>query len=125
MGEANTEFDTTAALIEGRESIFLRHLWSTFTGDQKAAPFESWPAYVEAMALPGIAASSSSYYRAAYASAVQVRALVERKLDIPVLAVAGEKGIGANHEALVRAFSANIVENVIVPGCARRRALCT
>ena len=116
MGESNAEFDTTSALLEGRESIFLRHLWSTFTGDKKAAPFEGWSAYVEAMARPGIAASSSSYYRAAYASADQVRALVERKLDIPVLAVAGEEGIGANHEALVRGFSTNIVDNIIVPG---------
>ena len=116
MGEGNADVDTTSALLEGRESIFLRHLWNTFTGDKKAAPFEGWSAYVEAMARPGIAASSSSYYRAAYASANQVRALVERKLDIPVLAVAGEKGIGSNHEALVRAFSSNIVENIIVPG---------
>jgi pimeloyl-ACP methyl ester carboxylesterase/heme-degrading monooxygenase HmoA len=116
MGQNNADFDTTTALLEGRESIFLRHLWSTFTGDKMAAPFEGWSPYVEAMARPGIAASSSSYYRAAYASAHQVRALVERKLDIPVLAVAGEKGIGSNHEALVRAFSTNLVENIIVPG---------
>jgi pimeloyl-ACP methyl ester carboxylesterase/heme-degrading monooxygenase HmoA len=116
MGEGNAEFDTTWALLEGRESIFLRHLWSTFTGDQKAAPFQGWSAYVEAMALPGIAASSSSYYRAAYASADQVRALVEKKLEIPVLAVAGERGIGVNHEAFVRAFSTNIVENINVSG---------
>jgi pimeloyl-ACP methyl ester carboxylesterase len=37
-------------------------------------------------------------------------------LEIPVLAVAGERGIGVNHEAFVRAFSTNIVENVIVSG---------
>jgi pimeloyl-ACP methyl ester carboxylesterase len=116
MGEGNAELDTTSALLEGRESIFLHHLWNTFTGDKKAAPFEGWSPYVEAMARPGIAASSSSYYRASYASADQVHALVENKLDIPVLAVAGEEGIGANHEALVRAFSNNIVENIIVPG---------
>ena len=116
MGEGNAEVDTTSALLEGRESIFLHHLWSTFTGDKNAAPFESWSAYVEAMARPGIAVSSSSYYRAAYVSADQVRALIGEKLEIPVLAVAGEEGIGANHEALVRAFSSNMVDNIIVPG---------
>ena len=116
MGESNSEFDTTAVLLEGRESVFLRHLWGTFIGDKKAAPFEGWSAYVEAMARPGIATSSSSYYRAAYASADQVRALVEKKLEIPLLAVAGEKGIGANHEALARAFSNHIVDNIIVSG---------
>jgi len=40
MGETNAELDTTPALLEGRESIFLRHLRSTFTGDKTAAPFE-------------------------------------------------------------------------------------
>jgi pimeloyl-ACP methyl ester carboxylesterase len=41
---------------------------------------------------------------------------VEKKLEIPLLAVAGEKGIGANHEALARAFSNHIVDNIIVSG---------
>ena len=116
MGEGDSEVDTTAALLEGRESIFLHHLWATFTADTTAAPFESWSAYVDAMARPGIVVSSSSYYRAAYVSADQVRALIGEKLAIPVLAIAGKEGIGANHEALVRAFSSNLASNIIVPG---------
>jgi pimeloyl-ACP methyl ester carboxylesterase len=68
------------------------------------------------MARPGIAASSSSYYRSAYKSADQVRELVKEKLAIPVLAIAGKEGIGANHEALVRAFSSNLVDNILIAG---------
>jgi pimeloyl-ACP methyl ester carboxylesterase/heme-degrading monooxygenase HmoA len=116
MGENSIEQDTTADLLRGRESIFLRHLWATFTGDKAAAPFEGWLPYVAAMARPGIAASSSSYYRAVYKSADQVRGLITEKLAIPVLAVAGEKGIGANLEALVRAFSCNLVDNILLAG---------
>jgi pimeloyl-ACP methyl ester carboxylesterase/heme-degrading monooxygenase HmoA len=116
MGESNSETDTTAELLKGRESIFLRHLWATFTADKTAAPFEDWSPYVEAMARPGIVASSSSYYRSAYNSADQVRELVKEKLAIPVLAIAGKEGIGANHEALVRAFSNNLVNNILVEG---------
>jgi len=116
MGEGDFEVDATAALLEGRESVFLHHLWATFTGDKVAAPFEGWSAYVSAMARPGIATSSSSYYRAAYASAEQVRGLVAKKLEIPVLGIAGEKGIGANHDRLVRAFANNVTDNIIVPG---------
>jgi pimeloyl-ACP methyl ester carboxylesterase/heme-degrading monooxygenase HmoA len=116
MGESDAELDTTAALLSGRETIFLRHLWDTFTADKTAAPFESWSPYVEAMARPGIAVSSASYYRAAYRSAEQVRALLEKKLEIPVLAIAGKEGIGANHEALVRAFSCNLVDNILLEG---------
>jgi pimeloyl-ACP methyl ester carboxylesterase/quinol monooxygenase YgiN len=116
MGDGNPASDTTVALLQGRESIFLHHLWATFTGDQAIAPFAEWSIYVEAMARSGIAASSSSYYRAAYSSADQVRALIEKKLEIPVLAIAGKEGIGDSHEALVRAFAANLVDNIIVPG---------
>jgi pimeloyl-ACP methyl ester carboxylesterase len=116
MGESDSETDTTAELLKGRESVFLRHLWATFTADKTAAPFEGWSAYVEAMARPGIATSSSSYYRSAYKSADQVRELVKEKLAIPVLAIAGKEGIGANHEALVRAFSSNLVDNILIAG---------
>jgi pimeloyl-ACP methyl ester carboxylesterase len=116
MGESDSAKDTTAVLLEGRESIYLHHLWATFTGDKQAAPFTDWSPYVAAMARPGIAVSSSSYYRSAYVSADQVRALVAKKLEIPVLAIAGEKGIGANHEALARAFASNLAGNIIVPG---------
>jgi pimeloyl-ACP methyl ester carboxylesterase len=116
MGESDPTSDITAALLKGRESIFLHHLWATFTGDKQAAPFAAWAPYVAALARPGIAASSSSYYRAVYPSAEQVRALIAHKLEMPVLGIAGENGIGANHAALVRAFSSNVRGNVIVPG---------
>lgn len=56
-------------------------------------------------------------YRAVYITAEQVRTLAAlKKLAIPVLAFAGEKGIGANHEALVRAFASNVRGNVVVLG---------
>jgi pimeloyl-ACP methyl ester carboxylesterase len=116
MGEGDPTEDVTAELMRGRESIYLHHLWATFTGDKQAAPFAGWAPYVAAMTRPGIAVSSSGYYRAVYASADEVRKLVAEKLEIPVLAIAGEKGIGKNHEALVRAFAGNLQGNVIVPG---------
>ena len=116
MGEGPSDADTTAALLQGRESIFLHHLWATFTGDKNAAPFAGWDPYVEAMERPGIARSSSSYYRAVYRTAEEVRVLNAQKLRIPVLAIAGEKGIGAHHEALIRAFAADLQRSVVLPG---------
>jgi pimeloyl-ACP methyl ester carboxylesterase len=116
LGANDATDDTTAALIQGRESIYLHHLWSSFTGDKEAAPFSSWSTYVAEMARPGIAIASSSYYREVYMSADEVRLLVARKLEIPVLSIAGEKGIGKNQEALVRAFAANLTGTIIVPG---------
>jgi pimeloyl-ACP methyl ester carboxylesterase len=116
MGGSDTEGDTTAALLAGRESVFLHHLWATFTGDKRAAPFDGWAPYVEAMTRPGIVRSSASLYRQAYKSADQVRGLLANRLDIPILAIAGELGIGANHEALVRGFANNITASVVLQG---------
>ena len=108
--------DTTAELLRGREGAFLRHLWTTFTGDKEAAPFESWAPYIAAMVRPGVATSSASYYRSAYETADQVRGLVAQKLDIPVLAIAGEKGIGGFHRRLVEAFARTVDDDVILSG---------
>lgn len=116
LGVGESTGDTTAALMNGRESIYLHHLWSIFTSDQKTAPFSSWSTYVAEMARPGISISSSSYYREAYISADQVRKLVAQKLEIPVLSLAGEKDIGKNQEALVRAFASNVVGAAVLPG---------
>jgi pimeloyl-ACP methyl ester carboxylesterase len=116
MGGADPAHDTTAALIRGRETIFLEHLWSGFTGDKRAAPFENWKPYVEAMSRPGVATAGASYYRSAYRSADEVRALDARPLEIPVLSLAGEKGVGVRQEAFVNAFASNVKAIVVIPG---------
>jgi pimeloyl-ACP methyl ester carboxylesterase len=116
MGESDSDGDTTARLLKDRESIFLHHLWASFTGDKTAAPFAAWSPYVLAMERPGIARASSAYYRSVYQSADEVRRLVSNKLAIPVLAIAGEKGIGKEQATLTRAFTNNLVGDVILPG---------
>src|ERR1700722_1951709 len=54
MGEGDSTEDITAELIHGRESVYMHHLWSTFTGDKQAAPFAGWAPYVAAMARAGV-----------------------------------------------------------------------
>lgn len=116
LGDGDPGVDITAELMRNRESAFLRHLWATFTGDKNAVPFESWAPYVAAMARSGLATSSASYYRSAYETANQVRELVARKLDIPVLAIAGEKGVGGHHRSLVEAFAGKLYDSVVLSG---------
>jgi pimeloyl-ACP methyl ester carboxylesterase/heme-degrading monooxygenase HmoA len=116
MGGADVDDDATANLLRGREELFLHHLWRKFTGDQKAAPFENWHPYIAALARPGVLRSSASYYRAAYRSADEVRNLIGRQLEIPVLSIAGEKGMGALQQSFVRAFSNNLSASVVIPG---------
>jgi pimeloyl-ACP methyl ester carboxylesterase len=117
MGEGEGSDDTTVALMRGHEAAFLHHLWAGFTGDKASAPFAGWAPYVAAMQRPGLIASSSSYYRAAYTSAGQVSTLVTAApLGIPVLGIGGEHSIGSNLEPLVRAFASNVVRVVVMPG---------
>jgi pimeloyl-ACP methyl ester carboxylesterase len=116
MGGSDASDDTTVGLIKGREEVFLRHLWSDFTGDKQAAPFENWKPYIEAMQRPGVARAGASYYRSTYRSADEVRALDVSKLDIPVMSIAGEKGIGARQQAFVAAFAVSVSANTIIPG---------
>jgi hypothetical protein len=42
----DSAMDITAALLEGREPIYLHHPWDTFTGDKQAAPFSLLRAWV-------------------------------------------------------------------------------
>jgi len=116
MGQGDSQDDTTGALIRRHESAFLKHLWRGFVGDPRKTPFSGWSPYVAAMKRPGLSVSSASYYRSAYKSADEVKLLVRDKLDIPVLAIAGQKAIGVHHLAFVQAFAANIRRNMILPG---------
>ena len=53
------------------------------------------------------------YYRALYESAEQNRALAERKLTIPVLAIGGAMSIGPGVAAGMRGLAANVDERII------------
>src|SRR5882757_8080019 len=82
--------ELTEQLITGREEIYLRHLWDTFTANKDRVPFDSWAPYLAALKRPGLIRSGANYYRAVYAAANEVRRLIGTgKLTIPVLSVAG------------------------------------
>jgi len=103
------------SLIAGREEVFLRHLWNTFTHNKSRVPFESWRPYVEAMKRPGLIRSSASFYRGVYGALDAVREAIRTgKITIPVLSVSGEASFGAAQQSFVEAFAANIVKQVVI-----------
>lgn len=107
--------ELTEQLIAGREEIYLRHLWETFTANKDRVPFDSWEPYLAALKRPGLIHSSASYYRAVYAAADEVRRLIgTARLTIPVLSVAGSASFGAGQRALVDAFAENVVADVVI-----------
>jgi pimeloyl-ACP methyl ester carboxylesterase len=104
-------------LAAGREEIWLRHLWQTFTHNKAGVPFAEWHPYLEAMRRPGLFHASGEYYRAVYGAAQKVRELIAAgKLTIPVLSIAGEASLGAAQLTFVEAFATNIARHVVIPG---------
>lgn len=104
-------------LLSGREEVFLRHLWNTFTHNKARVPFEAWQPYVDAMKRPGIVRASAGYYRGVYGAGLSVRdSIASGKLDIPVLSVSGSASFGAAQQAFVEPFAAQIVRHVTIEG---------
>ena len=104
-------------LVAGREEIWLRHLWQTFTCNKAEAPFTDWRPYLEALQRPGLFRASGEYYRAVYGAAEKVRGLIAAgKLTIPVLSVSGEASFGAAQSSFVEAFAGNIARHVVIHG---------
>ena len=109
--------DLSEELVAGREEIWLRHLWQTFTHNKTDAPFTEWRPYLKAMRRPGLFRSSGEYYRSVYGAAESVRKLIAAgKLTSPVLSVSGEASLGAAQLTFVQAFAGTIASDVVIPG---------
>lgn len=105
------------ALVAGREEVWLRHLWHTFTRNQAEVPFSDWRPYLDAIKRPGLFRSGGEYYRSIYGAAEDIQKLIAAgKLTIPVLSVSGASSLGAAQLAFVEAFAANITRHVVIPG---------
>jgi len=102
-------------LLVGKEEVFLRHLWNTFTHNKSRVPFESWQPYLDSMKRPGLVHSSAGYYRAVYGAADSIQKMVAAgRLDIPVLSVSGDASFGPDQRTFVEAFANNIVKHVTI-----------
>jgi len=109
----------TEELIQGREDLFLHHLWETFTANKRQSPFSDWQPYVEAMKRPGAIEAGASYYRAVYGEIDANRALISQgKLSIPVLSISGKASLGDHQKGFVEAFAGNSAKHVSIEGAA-------
>lgn len=80
------------ALVTGRERIYLEHFWNDFAADRyHSVPESDRQAYAHAFAQPGGVSAGFEYFRNFEQDARDFEALSARKLDMPVLVIAGEK----------------------------------
>jgi pimeloyl-ACP methyl ester carboxylesterase len=102
-------------LAAGRERIYLDRVWNDFTGDPHQ-PDEATRAYYAAQyAQPGAMHAGFEHFKAFAQDAADNQVFARTKLTMPVLAVGGEKSIGATEAVIMRNVATNVRE-AVVPG---------
>lgn len=81
------------ALTTGRERILLSHIYESLALNSSAVQ-DALDEYVRAFSLPGAARASRGVYREIFTSSAQIKELSKNKLQMPVLALGGEFGLG-------------------------------
>ena len=101
--------------MPGRERIYLDRFWNEFSADPSRFSEAARVHYATLYALPGAMHSGFEQFAAFDQDAVDNQAfLAEGKLEIPVLAVGGEKSFGTQM-ADIMLFAADDVTGAVVP----------
>ena len=102
-------------LVAGRERIYLDRFWNEFSAAPKRFSEAARRHYAKLYARPGAMRAGFAQFAAFDQDAVDNRAFVAAgKLDVPVLALGGEKSFGTTMAAVMR-FAASDVEEGVVP----------
>ena len=102
-------------LVAGRERIYLDRFWNEFSATPKRLSETARRHYAKLYARPGAMHSGFAQFAAFDQDAVDNRTFVAAgKLEVPVLALGGEKSFGTTMAAVMR-FAASNVEEGVVP----------
>lgn len=112
----NTLPDLPEALIAGREGLYLRWLFENKAYRPGAVPAEDVAVYTRAYEQPGALTAGFAYYRAIFETVRQNREWAKTKFAIPVFALGGETGVGANLLKTMQGLALNVT-GVVLPGC--------
>jgi pimeloyl-ACP methyl ester carboxylesterase len=104
-------------LVHGRERLFFGHQFATRAASPTALPEHAVDLYVQALtASPEALRSSFEFYRALDVTIGQNRARAQRRLELPVLTIAGAQCSGELVGDTMR-LAADDVESLILPDC--------
>jgi len=102
-------------LVKGRERIYLDRFWNEFSATPKRFTEAARRHYAKLYARPGAMRAGFAQFAAFDQDAIDNKAfLADGKLEIPVLALGGEKSFGTTMAAVMR-FAATNVEEGVVP----------
>jgi pimeloyl-ACP methyl ester carboxylesterase len=103
-------------LVKGRERIYLDRFWNEFSATPKRFSEAARRHYAKLYARPGAMRAGFAQFAAFDQDASDNKTfLKDGKLDMPILALGGEKSFGTTMAAVMR-FAANNVEEGVVPG---------
>ena len=81
-------------LVQGRERVFLEHVWQSFGGDLAKFKEEEKRMYAQSYAQPGVMRNAFEYFKAFEPTdATDNRNFAKTKLPMPLLVIEGEKGM--------------------------------
>ncbi len=102
-------------LVAGRERIYLDRFWNEFSADPSRFTDASRAHYAKLYALPGAMRSGFAQFAAFDQDALDNRAFIaaKGKLNIPVLAIGGEKSFGPMMATVMRAAANDVTEGII------------
>jgi pimeloyl-ACP methyl ester carboxylesterase len=100
-------------LVAGRERIYLDRFWNEFAGDPSKIDEATRQHYAELYARPGAMHSAFAQFRSIRQDAVDNPGSISMKLQMPVLAIGGEKSFGSNEAIVMRNVADHVTELVI------------
>jgi len=101
-------------LVAGRERIYLDRFWNEFSATPKRFSEAARRHYAKLYARPGAMHSGFAQFAAFDQDVIDNRAfLAAGKLDMPVLALGGEKSFGTTMATVMRATASNVQEGVV------------
>ena len=101
-------------LVSGRERIYLDRFWNEFSADPKNFDEASREHYAALYARPGAMHAGFEQFKAFDQDAIDNKAFVASgRLNIPVLAVGGEKSFGPMMATVMRAAATDVTEAIV------------
>jgi pimeloyl-ACP methyl ester carboxylesterase len=101
-------------LVAGRERIYLDRFWNEFSATPGRFSEAAREHYAKLYALPGAMHSGFAQFAAFDQDAIDNKAfLAAGKLEVPVLALGGEKSFGLTMAAVMRFAASNVQEGVV------------
>ncbi len=102
-------------LVAGRERIYLDRFWNDFSANPSRFDEASREHYAALYALPGAMHSGFAQFAAFDQDVLDNKALLAAngKLQMPVLAIGGEKSFGPQMAAVMKFAADNVTEGVI------------